>query len=418
MKAAVVRLAASILLLSSSYALDLEIRSFLCDESLPVSVVDGAVDMTCSSDPKCTFGDSVLVQGQLNYNGVEKLGMEDNTTAYMSGKFDISVDYLVIPNTKMNLCADEYDEDSSWITAVENTTQCPQDGIYDFEAVFMLPYYESNWWATGWHDVGQVNLYAGASQELLIGSCEIHYVTKVTSDSQFHAPSALTTLFIIGGVTLVSVTWALYCIFFVYRARRRQRTNKTKHDNNGHDDDDDDERYRYMNDDHDTLTEGSGTLHTNLDSTVTGHRGLHEEDISESRWRFLERGLGFANNYEEADVFCASIPKAVSYDSGIVATRSGDTVELPHMTSMGSVDDSTLSGASSSILTESTTSHSASESSASVSSSGLIYEEAPIYTRQKGGINWLVGDGSVDTCSKHSRHDINEDALKYQQMEI
>lgn len=365
------RIAAGIFFLQCTgiQALDLEIRSFSCDESLPVYVLEGSVEMECSHDEKnrCTFGDYAIIKGQLYYNGVGDIEMDGNTTAYISGQFDISVDYLVIPKgTKMNLCTDDEEADSSaWITAVGDGIECPQDGTYDFVAGLHLPSYGSSWLATGWHDYGEVSLYADANQEYLIGSCEIHYVTQVTSNSSIHPLSAFATVFIVGGVALVGVTWILFFALFV---RRR---------NEDHEHLDDDEYKLYYLNGHVTMTDDSDTTHTEEEDTaLTSH---NEIDASKTRprWQgFVSKLGGFVCDPNDLEVprhprLPAGIPRDVSYDSGVFSSRSRDdgTVELSHIASMGSVDDSTLSGASSSAASSSSSSSVSCSASSSAPSS-------------------------------------------------
>ena len=162
------------ILLSTTHALNVAIRGVSCDESLQVAVVRNSLNMTCSSTRGCTFGDTALIQGQFMYQGVNKLQLNYNSTAYMVGELDVTVDVIEIPHgTTLGLCG----SDSVWITASETFSECPDSGIYNFEVTLQIPEYENDWWASGWHTGGEISLYTDADYSQLIGYCEVHIVT-------------------------------------------------------------------------------------------------------------------------------------------------------------------------------------------------------------------------------------------------
>jgi len=228
-------LAVSLLLSTTCTALDVALDGISCDESFPVFVK--ALAMTCAGG--CTFGGTALLQGKLQYNGVQELHLRNNSTAYIAGEFDVSVDVLQIPNDmQLDLCDDN---EVLWITATDDSNVCPEDGVYEFEATLELPSYGNSWWATGWHNVGEIRLYADQDYSDMIGSCEVLYVTQVTSQSFLHVPSAFTVCFLVGAVALVGVTFALYFIMCIYKPRR-----KYKGEADYHDDEQKEEKYYYL----------------------------------------------------------------------------------------------------------------------------------------------------------------------------
>ena len=180
-----------VLLSITTSALDIAVHQVTCDESLPVSIA--SLSMTCSENDSssCTFGDAALLQGQLIYNGLSSVGLVDNSTAYMSGEFDVAVDYLHIPSgTPLDLCGDD------WI--LSDSAECPQDGTYNFEVAFQLPSYGDCWWATGWRQVGSLDLFAISPAKSSLALAKFYYVTQVTSESDIHAPSAFATMYSCG----------------------------------------------------------------------------------------------------------------------------------------------------------------------------------------------------------------------------
>ena len=308
MTSALVRFVVWSLLLSSVKSLDLAIRSISCDDSLPVSVVD--VVMTCNDYSRCTFGDYAVVQGLLRYSGVDSLALKNNVTAYISGEFDVSVDLLVIPDgTVLDLCNDD---DTFWVAAVDSSTVCPEDGTYDFEATFTLPDYGDSWWATGWRDSGEISLYADENQEVMIGSCQVRYVTQVTSANRFlHAPSAFTTAMVAIGVGLVGVVWALYCVLYVRSPRRRTYKESLGEQTLG--------RSKYA---HGAMYSDDNTMYTGETETVATQQ-------SGATWQSLRVLGGFGKFVEKDQAFAPAIVPDMSYDSGIMSSRSQDTEQEP-----------------------------------------------------------------------------------------
>lgn len=351
-------------LTSYTNALDIAIRRVSCDESLPVAIE--YINMICSeSQSSCTFGSVALLQGQLCYNGVYAIGLSQNSSAYMSGEFDVSVDYLSIPmGTQLDLCSDD------WILAEDNANECPHDGLYNFEAIFQLPDYDDSWWATGWHESGELNLYADAHLEELIGSCEIYYDTQVTSTRAIHAPSAFTVVFLVSSIVLVGLTWALYYIMLVYRPRHRRRLEHVPR----YDEDDDDGTHYYWND------HGKLSVDTEDDSVIS----RHTEAQSTGRWKFriLKRCGACDDDDENDDDTHPDIPHEVSYDSGLIERRSNDdgSVELTRIVSTSSAENSTLSGATTVASSESSsTLYSGSSSSSAVSILSSSRQEWEVY---------------------------------------
>ena len=216
MRTALSRLAVAALLVSIVDALDIAVRSISCDESLPVYVVQESFALNCT---RCTYGDAVLLQGQLRYNGVQDLELENSYISYVNGEFDISVD-LVHFRTVIDLCND----DVISITATDDSTECPGDGVYDFETTLKLSNYGSNWWASGWHNSGEIHMYADADESSKIGSCEVHYVNQVTSPIPFlRAPSAKFIVILAMLPLAMGVVYAFYWIMVVYKPRKRYK---------------------------------------------------------------------------------------------------------------------------------------------------------------------------------------------------
>jgi hypothetical protein len=194
-----------LLLVNCGNALDLVVTSISCDSTLPVSVSRNYVALTCDGKKQCTFGELATLQGQLQYQQVQYLDLEEDYIVYMTAYFDVSVDFLGISDgTALSLC-------SKSIEPVSYGTTCPSDGRYNFNVTFYLPYYSDSWWATGWHDSGHINLYADIEEEILIGSCELFYTTKVTSSSHFlHAPSAASTMTLVVSIVGIFLLLSLY----------------------------------------------------------------------------------------------------------------------------------------------------------------------------------------------------------------
>jgi hypothetical protein len=360
------RLFGILLLLSiTTNALDIAVKRITCDASLPVSIAN--LSMTCSGhdSSSCTFGNTALLQGQLVYNGLSLVGLAENSTAYISGEFDVAVDYLHIPSgTQLDLCGDE------WI--LSDSAECPQDGIYNFEVFFQLPSYGDCWWATGWRQVGSLDLFADFNSEELIGSCQVHYITQVTSESDIHAPSAFAIVFLVGSLGLLGLTWAVYYILRVYQRRARKRT-----DNNDVDDN------CYYLTEHKTISKHARTLRTNDDEETIAT--LHTPP-EEGRWKFgILRCGGF--DFDERNEDHVDIPNVVSYDSGILAKRSQEdgTVELSRIMSTSSAENSSLSGDSSTAAASSesgnSTLYSGSSSSSAVSTISSVNDKYKIHPK-------------------------------------
>jgi hypothetical protein len=213
MKAAA-RLAIGVLLLSCATALDVVMRSIRCDKSLPVYVMNRKFKFTCNGKRRCTFGQTALLQGQVIYNGVEDASLYYGSIAFVSAAFDISVDYVNIKDgTEIDLCH------SSYVSPVDEAITCPSDGRYYFNTTFRLPTYRHSWWATGWHDSGHFNIYTNYQETTRIGSCELHYVTKVTSKSLIHLPPAASVVFFGFSLMIIGVVYAIYYMVFLHNRR-------------------------------------------------------------------------------------------------------------------------------------------------------------------------------------------------------
>lgn len=202
-----------------------------------MSVVDDSFHVTCDDsnrEDRCTFGDVALISGTFYYSGVDLLDLDYNSTVYLTGEMDVSVDVLAIPEeTLIDLCGSNED---MWIETVENSTTCPADGLYDFETTLQLPDYGSRWLATGWFDSSVVEMYIDQDFTTLIGSCTIFYMTQVTPNENAWAqvPSAFATLFIIGGMLLIIATWAVFYILCVYKPRRRYQGERGNEETNAY----------------------------------------------------------------------------------------------------------------------------------------------------------------------------------------
>ena len=193
-----------LLLLTGSEALDVQVKSIRCDKSLPISIYNRNFTLTCNGKSQCSFGSDALAQGQLLYSGVGDLGLTNNV-AYLKAELDVSVGYINMPSTTVYLC-----RDNVIVPVDDSSSSCPEDGRYNFNVSFTLPTYDHSWRATGWHESSSVYLYADYGKQTLIGSCTLHYVTKVTSSAMFHKPSAAMVLFLAFNIGVAAVVYALY----------------------------------------------------------------------------------------------------------------------------------------------------------------------------------------------------------------
>jgi hypothetical protein len=205
------RLTIGVLLLSCTTALDVVMRSIRCDKRLPIYVMNRKFKFTCNGKRRCTFGQTALIQGEVIYNGVKKANLYSGTTAFISAAFDISVDYVNIRQKEVDVC------NSYYVSPVDDNDgiTCPANGRYYFNTTFRLPTHRHSWWATGWHDSGHLYIYNSYKETTKIGSCELHYVTKVTSNSWIRPPSAAFSVFVGVSFMIVGMIYALY--FLVQR---------------------------------------------------------------------------------------------------------------------------------------------------------------------------------------------------------
>jgi hypothetical protein len=196
----------ALLLANCGNALDLVLTRISCDSTLPVSVARNQIALTCNGKKQCTFGELATLQGQLQYQQVKYLDLDEGYIVYITAHFDISVDFVDIADgSTLSLCNDRR------IKPVTERATCPSDGRYNLNTTFYLPYYSDSWWATGWHASGQINLYADMEEQILIGSCELFYTTKVTSSSRFfHAPSAAVTVTVAVSIVGIFLVFSLF----------------------------------------------------------------------------------------------------------------------------------------------------------------------------------------------------------------
>lgn len=293
--------------------------------------------LECSSSStksSCTFGDTALIQGQLQYSGVEELELENNATAYLAGEFDVSVDLLVIPNgMSVDLCYDE----TVYITPIDNTTTCPGDGVYDFEAALELPDYGTSWLATGWLDSGTLELFSDSSLSTVIGSCTIDYKTSITSKSRyFYAPSAFTTLFVVGGVALLGATWACYYITCVYKSKRRYKGEEEGDDDDKNDKNDNTNTYSWWSRPNDIVDQqyreknGGNDKSRDNNDTNTYPWWSRPNDIVDHWWNHADDAASLTETDSTGDFSTEQSPKKWKF---MVLNSSGEQIKIGDVSS-------------------------------------------------------------------------------------
>lgn len=220
-------------------ALDVILKDFECDETLPIYATE--LMLSCENSYKsnrCTFGDSATLSGNLVYKGLEEAGVQNNKVYGTSDLNFLTLTYHLIKNLPLYLChawvqrvgyynaeaqeedaGDERrrrhlgDEDNYNDNGDEN---CGIDGNYTFSATYQLPggsEDSTDWVTTGWVGSGEISLYAEKQNvDTLVGYCTMDLTTAVTKTSGIvNAPSAVTTLIIFGVAMGVAALTCLYC---------------------------------------------------------------------------------------------------------------------------------------------------------------------------------------------------------------
>lgn len=91
----------------ASWALDLEINSFECQDDLQVTL--SSIEMDCEGKSRCSFGTSAALSGYLNFNGVENAGT-DGEYIYLSGELTTwSIEYDLMSFHPIPICWENED---------------------------------------------------------------------------------------------------------------------------------------------------------------------------------------------------------------------------------------------------------------------------------------------------------------------
>ena len=238
-------------LTTSTHALDLDVTQVSCQDDLPLT--------TSLTSQGGTFGESMDLEGSLTLNGLEAYMMQDDDGGGGDNNEDnndednnqnTQYNYLVYVNANIyGVVSDnlEYSlvDQQAWplcdtiIAAATDDEDlvCPADGTYEYSTSFNLPSLPTDdsqfadWLASGWNGYIQLEMLS-SNQEVVVGSCQISFVTSVTaSDANTNklAQSVSGKWGVFGILTLVLLT-ALSCCYCICCRRRRRRRQKTVED--------------------------------------------------------------------------------------------------------------------------------------------------------------------------------------------
>uniref|UniRef100_A0A7S1USF2 DOMON domain-containing protein n=1 Tax=Grammatophora oceanica TaxID=210454 RepID=A0A7S1USF2_9STRA len=130
------KLVASLLLVmgAPSQALDVYLDSFECNEELAVRAVNFAMLCGDDGDERCTFGDSVTLEGQLEYNGVADAGVNNGYVYINSDLKFFTVTYHLFEDVQMSLCHNNiYLDQAQRSRHLEDNGEDGEDGEDDGE---------------------------------------------------------------------------------------------------------------------------------------------------------------------------------------------------------------------------------------------------------------------------------------------
>lgn len=225
-------------LVPSSLALDLQINSFTCDETLPVTVKD--LTMVCDNNStRCTFGSSVNLQGKIQYNGLAKTGFYNDNTGHMyvsAGMKFASITYTLMDSYAVPVCWSYEGGRRMAFQDRELGNGCPDDGVYPYSFQYKFPSNDNNfvsWFSSGWRGTAQIHLYslsrteAGQNYEnYAIGYCEATFDTSVTTSASskgfLKTPKSSTTLGILCAILAASLLVCVYCYWCAKKRHQRK----------------------------------------------------------------------------------------------------------------------------------------------------------------------------------------------------
>lgn len=134
----------------------------------------------------------------------------------------LSLSYQLLQYLQVPICG-------QYVFETEDGEECPNDGTYEFYFPYVLPEEETklSWLASGWKGVSEVSFFSEANNaESLIGSCELHFSTAVTTNddnsmlARFPVPTAMITI-----LTLLAFA-SLLVLSCIYRLIRDVATGK------------------------------------------------------------------------------------------------------------------------------------------------------------------------------------------------
>ena len=255
--------------------MDVEIKSFECDQNLYISI--GYLELDCDGSSRCTFGTYANVKGYLKYqNDLDLSGLYDEANdyqyMYLKGNMNtVTVQYDLMDFYPVPLCwtvdannddggnagyeaaqyedgqaqyedgqydqyqAYQYQNGQNGGRALYDQAQaqydCPGDGDFPFDVEYKLPSSDNeaiSWMATGWTGTSEFYVYAKAEDEggssYPLGHCTIAFGTYVTAsgaEGLIHTPSAATTVGIILASFFMLTLIAMYCYCCVKRRKRK-----------------------------------------------------------------------------------------------------------------------------------------------------------------------------------------------------
>lgn len=237
----------TLLLISFVQGLDVELRSYSCDHSLPVTA---DINLKCSQGKRCTFGDVARVFGYgknhenskrnricvlvlkiissiipVHYNGVESMGIQNNV-AYLSSDLDFfTLEFSLLDMNQVPLCHD------TMFARSGNVNECPGDGTYSFDVNYRLPNAGSksaSWLASGWQGTGFIRMYAEPDESMLIGECILRLQTYLTPTGSEKGMVKTPTAAVAAGMGLAVLAVAMIGCVYCFFARKLSEANTKK----------------------------------------------------------------------------------------------------------------------------------------------------------------------------------------------